>query len=556
MTALWPVALQEDERLAVLDQLALLDTPGEERFDRITRLASRVLAVPIALVTLVDADRQWFKSTIGLDVPEVRREESICAWAIAADLHGLLIVEDASLDPRFAHLPAVSAPDGVRAYAGTVLRVRDRAVGTLSVMDDRVRSFAEDELAALVDLGHWAEAELRAEDERRLTQKLESLQHRTEMVLEGVAEGVVGVDADGRVTFVNSVAAGMLGWPEHELLGVDLHATTHARHADGTPYPHEDCPVSEVLRTGRSQRHLFGSFWRQDGIAVPIDWSAGAVREDDEVVGAVVVFGDASHRLAMEQLKDDFTAVVSHELRTPLTSLKGALGLLENGAGGALPPGAGPLVDIALRNAKRLARLVDDILDVERSSKGGMPLSRRPLNVGELMRTASATVQGTAMTRGIDVAVESVDAVVWGDEHRLLQVLTNLLGNAMRFSPEGSCVSLHAERDDTAVRIGVTDQGVGIPAESLDRVFDRFWQMDGSTRRARGGTGLGLTIAKNIVEGHGGLISVDSQVGVGSTFTVCLPLRSQDRPVTVERRAGTRGSGDARATAVSAGEDG
>ena len=535
MTALSAPAAAEADRLEVLDQLQLLDTPGEERFDRITRLASRVLSVPVALVTLVDAERQWFKSRIGVRVDQVAREDSICAWAIATDLRGLLVVGDASADVRFQDLPSVRG-GAVRAYAGTVLRVRNRPVGTLSVMDDRVRTFEEDELAALVDLGHWAEAELRAEDERRLTQQLESLQRRTEMVLEGVAEGVVGVDREGRVTFVNAVASSMLGWPEHELLGTDLHATTHSRHADGSPYPDSECPVSEVLRTGRSQRHLFGSFWRQDGTLLPTDWSAGAVREDDEVVGAVVVFGDASRRLAMEQLKDDFTAVVSHELRTPLTSLKGALGLLSNGAGGPMAPAAQPLVDIALRNATRLSRLVDDILDVEKSAKGGMPLSRRPLNVADLMRTAAATVQGTALTRGIAVEWEPVDAVVWGDEHRLLQVLTNLLGNAMRFSAEGSRVRLDAGRDATAVRISVTDEGVGIPADSLARVFDRFWQVDGSPRRARGGTGLGLTIAKNIVEGHGGFISVDSEVGRGSTFTVCLPLRSQDRPVVVDRR--------------------
>jgi PAS domain S-box-containing protein len=356
------------------------------------------------------------------------------------------------------------------------------------------------------------------------------------MVLAGVAEGVVGVDCDGNTTFVNARAGELLGWESSALVGRDLHAVTHSRRPDGSPFPAEDCPVSQVLASGTSQRLLHGTFWRRDGHPLPVDWSVGAVTDHDGMHGAVVVFGDASQRQRTEKMKDDFVSVVSHELRTPLTSVTGALKLLEGGVGGPLEPRGAELVRLALRNGQRLARLVDDILDVERSASGGMTLARRRLSVAELVHAAAATVQGAAEARGVVVQVEPPPGDVWGDEHRLLQVLTNLLGNALRFSPDGSTVRLHGTRDGTGVTVRVSDQGIGIPADVVDRVFDRFWQAESGARRSTGGTGLGLAIAKNIVELHDGSITVDSTEGAGTTFSVWLPLRHQARRVPVERR--------------------
>lgn len=532
----WPLLADEAERLRTVEALHLLDTPPEARFDRITRLASRVLSVPIAFVSLIDADRQWFKSVVGLDAPEVPRDEAICGFVVSEDSSDTFVLDDASADPRFASLPRVAGDPGVRGYSSRVLRVRGKGVGTLCVADYRARQFSPDDLELLEDLAQWAEAELRADEERRTAHKLDALQRRTEMVLAGVAEGVVGVNREGVTTFVNAAAQQLLGRRAPELLGMNLHAMTHGFHRDGRPFAEAGCPVTHVLATGQPQRTLFGTFWRHDGSSLTTDWSVGPVVEDGQVVGAVVVFSDASRRLQAETMKDEFIGVVSHELRTPLTSLKGALDLLSHGVGGELDERAKPLLDIASRNAQRLAHLVDDILDVEKSARGDLVLQRRPLEVDELMRSAAATVQGTAVTSGIDVVVTPAGAVVWGDEHRLLQVLTNLLGNAMRFSPAGSTVEVRCEQDALAVRISVRDEGVGIPEEAQSRVFDRFWQVDTSARRARGGTGLGLAIAKSIVEAHGGYITLDSEVGAGSTFTVSLPLRSRASEVPMDRR--------------------
>ncbi len=537
MTASWPLLVDESERLVALGELDVARQEPEERFDRITRMATRDLSVPIALVSLIDNERQWFKSSIGLDQREVPRGESICAHTLAG--HGLFLVPDLLADPRFRDYPIVSGSPGARSYAGQPLIMGGRRVGTLCVMDTRARAFDEAEQAALIDLAAWAETELLGERSRRVVHDLDALQRRTEMVLAGVAEGVIGVDANGIITFANDAAGQLLGWPQRDLIGQEMHPSLHYQHADGTPYPAWDCPVSDTLRTGRKHRLLREVFWRRDGTPLPVDWSAGAVADGINVVGAVVVFEDATRRTEMDRIKDEFVSVVSHELRTPLTSLRGALDLL---VAGLLGDGAGAdahrLVAMAHANALRLARLVDDILDLERSSRGAIPLSRDHVEVADLVRSAIGTVQGAADGSGVTLVVACGDEVVWGDEHRLVQVLTNLLGNAIRFSSSGSTVRVGCRSDVWAVRLSVADEGVGIPDELQDRVFERFWQVDGSDSRARSGTGLGLAIAKNIVEAHDGWITVDSTVGVGTTFTVALPLRARHEEVSADRRSG------------------
>lgn len=524
MTGSWPQLSDEDQRLAVLSALDAAGEQPDERFDRIARMATRYLNVPIALVSLIDSERQTFKAAIGLEAIEIPRKVSVCAHTLAG--WGLLVVPDLLGDERFADFPVVAARPRARSYAGHPLVVAGRRVGAICVMDTRERWFDEDELAALIDLAAWAESQLLAEYSRDLVRELDELRRRTERVLEGVADGVIGVDAKGVVTFVNRAAEQMLDWPHQGLVGREMHASVHGRRADGSPYPAADCPVTHTLRSGTDRRLLRDVFWRRDGSSFPVDWSAGAVSDETRVVGAVVVFEDATPRVEIERIKDEFVSVVSHELRTPLTSLRGALDLLD---GGFLGQDAGPdaqrLVTIAHSNARRLARLVDDILDLEKVARGDLQLVKAELDLCDLLSTAAGTVSGAATAAGVDIQVDAGEGVVWGDEHRLLQVLTNLLGNGVRFSSAGSRILLQGRAECHEVRLSVSDEGVGIATEMQQRVFDRFWQADASDTRARSGTGLGLAIAKKIVEAHGGEISVLSTVGVGSTFSVVLPQR-------------------------------
>ena len=540
MTASWPLLVDEQERLEALRALEVLGGEREERFDRVTRLATRSLSVPVALVSLLDEDTQRVKSSIGIEEPAIPRSESLCAHTIQQP--GVLLVPDARQDPRFRDFPVVTGPPYVRAYAGQSLVVAGRRVGTLSVMDYVPRVFTEDEVAALVDLAHWAETELRARNSQRVARELDELQRRTEMVLAGVAEGVLGTDADGVISFANTAAGELLGRPSRDLLGRDFHRTLHCEDAREL-HPAAECPLRQTLERGRRHRLLRDDFWSRDRGAVPMDWSTGPVCDEREVVGAVVVFEDVTRRVEVERVKDEFVSVVSHELRTPLTALRGSLGLLLAGLlGEDASAEARTLVQMAHDNAVRLGRLVDDILDLDRAGRGALTYTRRRLEVPTLLETAAETVHGAAVAAGVELDVEPFDAVVWADEYRINQALTNLLGNAIRFSPPQGRVLLHGEADDYAVRIKVTDEGPGIPEHAQSRLFDRFWQVDSSDSRARGGTGLGLAIAKSIVESHGGWIVVDSKPGEGSTFTLALPLRAQNLRVDPDHRRSAEAS--------------
>lgn len=239
---------------------------------------------------------------------------------------------------------------------------------------------------------------------------------------------------------------------------------------------------------------------------------------------------EEQHRL--ERLKDEFISIVSHELRTPLTSIHGSLGLVRDGRAGELPEKARQLVDIAYRNSQRLVRLASDILDLQKIESGSLAFDVRPHELCSLLEAALEANQAYGSRFEVALVLGEVprDAYVLADADRVMQVLTNLLSNAAKFSPAQAEVTLSAERCGTEVRVRVSDRGPGIPREFRERIFQRFAQADSSTTRRQEGTGLGLSISKAIVERLGGRIGFETQEGVGTTFIVDLPAARMDAP--------------------------
>ena len=233
---------------------------------------------------------------------------------------------------------------------------------------------------------------------------------------------------------------------------------------------------------------------------------------------------DLAQRRDVGRMKDQFVAVRSHERRTPLTSLRGALGLVDAGTLGPVPERAGQMVKLAVRNVERLVRMVNDILDLERLQAGMVELEPAWRPVDELAEQAIGAVRALADEAGVTVRGPSAPAMVYGDPDRVVQVLINLVTNAIKFSPRGSVVDVEAEHRECEVVLRVRDRGRGIPADQMEAVFDRFRQVDSSDARVKGGTGLGLPICRGIVEQHGGRIVAESEVGVGTTFIFSLPL--------------------------------
>jgi signal transduction histidine kinase len=224
-----------------------------------------------------------------------------------------------------------------------------------------------------------------------------------------------------------------------------------------------------------------------------------------------------------DRSKDDFVALVSHELRTPLTSLRGYLEVLLDGDDGELNEGQRESAEIACRNAARLQELLGDLLTLSGFESDAIELQRRPVDLELLARELEQELRTTATQREIEILVAAEEgAVVYGDPHRLAQAFSNLLSNAIKFSPHGATVELRCRRENTEVVVDVTDSGVGIPAEEMARVGQRFYRA--SSAETVQGTGLGLAIAREILERHGGRLEIESELGVGSTFRAHIPV--------------------------------
>jgi PAS domain S-box-containing protein len=404
--------------------------------------------------------------------------------------------------------------------------------------------------------------QVRAEDQ------LHSLTRQSNSILESVGDGIFGVDLGGNCTVVNPAASQMLGFKPEELLGRNMHALIHHTRADGTPYPPDECPIQNSLTDLDTVRVSNEVFWRKDGTSFPVEYVArpqievepgpqptvepqvqsgilfetapdiqpkvepetdsasAAAKPAGKAVGVVVAFTDTTERRALDRMKDEFISTVSHELRTPLTSLRAALGLVTGGSLDSRPQKLRQMLDIAAGNTDRLVRLVNDILELERIGSGKAELHCTMCSADDLFRRAAVLQQSDALKAQIRITFNSHGVNVWADPDRILQTLTNLISNAIKFSPAGTEIHLRSRRGDAnEAVIQVRDQGRGIPEDKLESIFERFHQVDASDSRTMGGTGLGLAICRSIVAQHGGRIWATSTLGKGSTFHFTLPTR-------------------------------
>jgi PAS domain S-box-containing protein len=242
-----------------------------------------------------------------------------------------------------------------------------------------------------------------------------------------------------------------------------------------------------------------------------------------EVKGFFSMAEDITERKAIEQMKSEFISIASHEMRTPLTAIHGVIKLLSAGRLGELSESGAKMVEMALRNGDRLVRLVNDILDLERMESGRDEINRQPCDSGELIRQTIDSLSSMAQAQGIQLTTVSPSIELLADRDRIVQTLSNLISNAIKFSPANSTVWISAEWEQQNVLFTVKDSGRGIPTEQLETIFERFKQVDASDSRQKGGTGLGLAICRHIVEQHQGKIWAESIEGQGSIFFFTLP---------------------------------
>ena len=323
------------------------------------------------------------------------------------------------------------------------------------------------------------------------------------------------------LTFMSDQVERILGYRAKEFLydpsiwGRSLHPDDMAEVQATTQMVFEGKNTVRVYRMRK--RYSEEYCWLEDHIVPQVD-STG------RVTGYFGVARDITERKQIERMKDQFVSTVSHELRTPLTSIRASLGLLASGVSGALPEKGQRMLEIAVTNTDRLVRLINDILDSERLASGKTPMEKKQCGAAQLVTQAADVMKPMADKAGISLSVQSQDAALWADPDRIAQALTNLIGNAIKFSPKGGRIWVTAERKENQMLFKVRDEGRGIPPDKLGLLFERFQQVDASDAREKGGTGLGLSISKSIVEQHNGRIWAESTIGKGSTFFFTLPL--------------------------------
>ena len=412
--------------------------------------------------------------------------------------------------------------------AGASLFLARQLTRPLSETRDAAIRVASGDYAAEVpvngrdELGELARAfNYMAEEIEHYVGEIQEQKSRLEAVLEASPEAVVATDPAERVTMVNPAAARMLG-VRHSDQGRPLDEL-------GTPEGIVRC-VREAAANGVAVREVeFGekTFW---AYAARMDRRETNGSNND--AGIILAVRDITEHRSLEKAKTAFVSDFSHELRTPLTTIQSAVGLLER-ARERLDPLEHRALELAEGELARIRAMVDELMTLAQMDSWQYQLEVGPADLGEVIRTAMRSVETKAQRFGIEVYFED------GAEHRcvcdvqkLYQVFLNLLDNAIKYSDPGDRVDVTVDEGPSWMTVRIRDTGIGIPPEDLEQLFERFYRVNKDRSRATGGSGLGLAISKQIVEMHGGGISVDSEVGQGSTFLIHLPTEPLSRSST------------------------
>lgn len=502
----------------------------EERFSRFTRLAAATFQAPVALLTLVEERREWFKSAFGLPgLREVPREGSFGTLIVPTDAGHALVIENALKDRRVADSPLVTGSHKLRAYAGVPLKTQDGSrVGVLCVMDRKPRTFTAHEVQMLMDLAGLAEQELRGIVLREALDRLATAERRAEeqharfaAFMDNLPNVAFLKDPQGRLVWVNrchdkvfGLAPGaVLGKRDDEWLPFEVARGTMADD-DAVLTSGESRVCPEDIPTAEGVRHWLtfkfpvpsGGTFLLGGVAVDVTDSKQAEQAAE----------------AANRAKSQFVANMSHEVRTPLNGILGVTAMLLETS---LQPDQRQLAEVVQSSGEGLLSIVNDILDFSKIEAGKIELETIDFHLAKTLRSVIELNDARASAKCLTLEAEIAPGVperLHGDPLRLRQVLNNLAGNAIKFSDHGQVRILVALEEQTEkrlrLRFSVVDRGIGIPPEKLGRIFEPFTQADVSTTRQFGGTGLGLSICRQLVELMGGVIGVESEAGIGSTF--------------------------------------
>jgi PAS domain S-box-containing protein len=350
---------------------------------------------------------------------------------------------------------------------------------------------------------------------------------RIRAITDSVGEALGLISPDGRVLAVNRTFSELLGVPSDQVLQRPLR---EAAPVFESVFAEPDKVMTALAASGESEEEGSDRVVRQVWPAArELELRRRPVALDGVEIGRLFVFRDVTHEREVDRMKTEFVALVSHELRTPLTSIKGFTDLILDGDAGEVNEETREYLEIVKSNADRLVALVNDLLDISRLESGRVQLKLEDLDLSEVVASVQRTLSEQIAAKGQTLSVE-IDPdlpLVRADHDKMIQIVTNYLSNAYKYTPAGGDIRIQVERAGTLARLAVTDTGYGISPEDQARLFTRFYRVDNSIIREIGGTGLGLSIVKAFVELQGGEVGVESEPGKGSTFSCTVPLASQ-----------------------------
>ena len=354
--------------------------------------------------------------------------------------------------------------------------------------------------------------------------ELRESRERLERLIETIADGIVIVERGGMITFANATAERVLGLSRERIRERSYDDPAwKITSVDGGELPAEKLPVALAMNGGEPVYDVELAVERPGGERVVLSVNAAPLKDaDGGVTGAVATVTDITRRKDLERLKEDFVSTVSHELRTPLSSLRGFAELMLNRE---YPPARQrEFLTVIHNESVRLTNLINDFLDIQRLESGRQAYAFKAVDIASLVREVVAVHGSVDAAERVRLELPEDLPRVRADDERVRQVLSNLVSNALKFSPQGSAITISGAADDTLVSIRITDEGMGIPEEAIPKLFEKFFRVETGDARRIGGTGLGLSIVKEIVEAHSGKVSVESELGKGSTFSFTLPV--------------------------------
>lgn len=539
-----PLPENEAARLCALWQYDILDTEPESAFDDLTRLAAHLCVTPIALVSLIDADRQWFKSKVGLEVTETPRDIAFCAHALLQP--EVLIVPDTLADERFATNPLVTSGPAIRFYAGTpLITPTGEALGTLCVIDRVPRTLTPQQIEVLQVLGRQVVTQLEL---RRSLMEVASMVHQcktTEVALrqseakfrnlvEQTNDWIWEMDLSGRFTYANPKVFDILGYYPEEVLG----KTTF----DFMP-PDEAERFLTLLSIFIDKQAPFAGLEKvllhKNGRAVELETSGAPIFDDEgRLRGYRGMVRDITERKQTErkmrqaltkekelrELKSHFVSMASHEFGTPICTILLAVELLEHYSHRWTESERLERLKCIQNAAEEMKLLLEDILIIGQAEAGKLQPKLAILDLPQFCHKLATQMQlhaGCGQT--IAFTSNCTHCCLHVDEKMLRQVLINLLSNAIKYSSEGGTIQFRVSCQESQVLFHIQDEGIGIPPEDQPHLFEFF-------HRARNvgnisGTGLGLAIVKQFIDAMEGEITVESCVGVGTTFRFSIPIK-------------------------------